>query len=58
MFSDIVMECTNVVCGVRHMGRHRRKGIEQWCEEVGVVVAKMRRAFKKWLQRRDGVTYI
>ena len=25
-FRDIVMECINDVCGMRHVGRQRRKG--------------------------------
>ena len=27
-FRDMVMECTNDVCGMRHVGRQRRKGSE------------------------------
>ena len=27
-FKDIVMECSNDVCGMRRVGRHRRKGSE------------------------------
>ena len=55
-FRDIVMECTNDVCVMRHAGRQRRKGSEWW-NEVGRVVAEKRRAFKEWFQRRDRVTY-
>ena len=55
-FRDIVMECTNDVCGMRYVGRQRRKGSEWWNEEVGGVAAKKKRAFEKWLQRRDRVT--
>ena len=43
MFRDIVMECTNDVCGMRRVGGQRRKasrGGERWSEEVGVVVAQ------------------
>ena len=44
-FRDIVMECTNVVCGMRRVGGQRRKGSEWWNEEVGRAVAKKNRAF-------------
>ena len=44
------------VCGMRHVGEQRRKGSEWWNEEVGSPVAEKRRAFVKWLQRRDRVT--
>ena len=27
---DMVMECTNDVCGMRHVGGQRRKGSEWW----------------------------
>ena len=56
-FRDIVMECTNEVCGMRRVGEQRRKGSEWWNEEVGRAVAEKRRAFEEWLQRRDRVTY-
>ena len=56
-FRDIVMECTNDVCGMRCAGGQRRKGSERWNEEVGRAVAEKRRAFEEWLQRRDRVTY-
>ena len=57
--SDIVMECTNDVYGMRRVGLQRRKGRESWNEEVGraPAVAKKRNAFEEWLQRRDRVTY-
>ena len=56
-FRDIVMECTNDVCGMRRVGGQRRKGSEWWNEEVLRAVAEKRRAFEGWLQRRDRVTY-
>ena len=56
-FRDMVMECTNDVCGMRRVGGRRRKGSEWSNEEVGRAVAEKRRAFEKWLQRRDTVTY-
>ena len=33
-FRDMVMECTNDVRGMRHVGRQRRKGSKWWNEEV------------------------
>ena len=51
------MECTNDVCGMRHVGWQRRKGSEWWNKEVGRELAKKRRAFEEWLQRRDRATY-
>ena len=56
-FRDIVMKCSNDVCGMRRVGGQRRKGSEWWNEEVGGVVAEKRRHFYEWLQRRDRVTY-
>ena len=56
-FRDMVMECTNCVCGMRRVGGQRRKESEWWNEEVGRAVAEKRRAFEEWLQRRDMVTY-
>ena len=50
------MECTNNVCGMRRVGRQRRKWSEWWNEEVGRAVAEKRRAFEECLQRRDRVT--
>ena len=54
---DMVMECTNDVCGMRRVLGQRRNGSELWNEEVGRSVAEKRRAFEEWLQRRDRVTY-
>ena len=54
---DMVMECTNDVCGMRRVGGQRRKGSEWWNEEVLRAVAEKRRSFEKWLQRRGRVTY-
>ena len=56
-FRDIVMECTNDICGMRRVGSQRRKGSEWWNQGVGREVAKKRRALEEWLQRRDRVTY-
>ena len=46
-FRDIVMECTNDVCGMRRVGGQRRKGTEWWNEEVCRAVAEKRRAFEE-----------
>ena len=56
-FRDIVMECTNDICGMRRVGEQRRKGSEWWNVEVGGTVAEKSRAFEEWLQRTDRVTY-
>ena len=56
-FRDMVMECTNHVCGMRRVGGQKRKGSEWWNEEVGKAVSGKRRAFEEWLQRRDRVIY-
>ena len=56
-FRDIVMECTNDVCGMRRVGGQRRKGSEWRNEEVGRTMEEKRRAFEEWLQRRDRVIY-
>ena len=56
-FRNIVMECTYDVRGMRRVGRRRRKGSEWWNEEMGRAVARKRRAFEEWLQRRDSITY-
>ena len=53
---DIVMECTNYVCGMRRVCGQRKKGSEWWNEAVGGAVAG-KRSFEEWLQRRDRVTY-
>ena len=50
-FRDIVMECTNDVCGMRRVCGLRRKGSEWWNEEVGRVVARKRRAFVEYRAR-------
>ena len=42
-FRDIVMECTNDVCGMRRVGGRRRKGSEWWNEEVG----------RRWPKRKE-----
>ena len=56
-FRDIIMECTNDVCGMRRVGGQRRNVSEWWNEEVGGAVAEKRRAFEEWLQRRATVSY-
>ena len=57
-FRDIVMECTNDVCGMRRLGGQRREGSEWFNEEVGRAVAEKRRSSEEWLQRRDRVESI
>ena len=47
-FRDMVMKCTNEVCGMRRVGEQRRKGSEWW-NELGRAVAEKRRAFEEWL---------
>ena len=54
---DMVMECTNDVCGMRRVGGQRRKGSEWWNEEVRRAVDEKRKAFEEWLQKRGSVTY-
>ena len=54
---DIVMECTNDVCGMRREDGQRRNGSAWWNEEVGRAVAEKRRTFDEWLQSRDNVNY-
>ena len=39
-FRDMVMKCTNEICGMRRVGGQRRKGSEWWNEEVGRAVAE------------------
>ena len=55
MFRNIVMECTNDVCGMRRVGGQRRMRSEWWNEEVGRAVPEKRKAFEEWLQRREGL---
>ena len=45
---DMVMECTNDICGMRRVGEQRRKG----SEEVGRAVAEKRRAFEESSEKR------
>ena len=40
-FRDIVLECTNDVCGMRRVAEHRRKGSEWWNEEVDGWIVSM-----------------
>ena len=44
-FREIVMECTNDVCGMKRVGGRRRKGSEWWNEEVCRAVAEKGRPF-------------
>ena len=54
-FRDIVMECNNDVCGMRHVSRQRRKGSEFWNEEVGRTVAKKRKNFSGMASEKRGL---
>ena len=47
--------CSNDVCGMRRVSGQRTKESELRNEEVCRAVAEKRRAFEKWLQRRDRV---
>ena len=40
-FRDMVLECTNVICGMRRVGGQRRKGSEWWNEEVGRAIEEI-----------------
>ena len=54
-FRDIVMECTNDVCGMRRVGGQRRKGSEWWNEEVSRAVAEKVRAFEEGFREEIGL---
>ena len=42
-FRDMVMECTNDVCGMRRVGEQRRNWSEWWNEDVSRAVAEKTR---------------
>ena len=44
-------KCTNDVCSMIRVCGQRR--IECWREEVGVLIAKILKAFEEWLQIQD-----
>ena len=52
---DMVIECTNDVCGKRRVGGQRRKGSEWWNEEVGRAVAGKRRALRNGFREEIGL---
>ena len=54
-FRDIVLECTNDVCGMRRVGGQRRKGSERWNEEVGKAVTEKIRAFEECHREEIGL---
>ena len=56
-FIDIVMECANDVCGMRHVAGQRKNGSGGTNEQVDGAVTEKRKAFEEWLQRRDRVSY-
>ena len=45
-FRDIVMECTNDVCGMRRVGGQRRNGSVWWNEEVGIGQCRKEKSFR------------
>ena len=45
------------MCGVRRLGGARRKGSEWWNEEMREAVLVKKRAYERWLQKKDDVTY-
>ena len=52
-FRDMVMECTNDVCGMRRVRGQQRKWSEWWNEEVGRAVAEKRKLLRNGF--REGV---
>ena len=56
-FKNGVLGCASEVCGVRRLGGARRKGSEWWNEEMREAVLVKKRAYERWLQKKDDVTY-
>ena len=54
-FRDIVMECTNDVCGMRRVDGQRRKWSEWWNEEVGRTVTEKRRVLRNSFREEIGL---
>ena len=54
-FRDIVMECTNDVCGMRCVGGQRRKGSEWWNEEVGRALAEKEELLRNGFRKEIGL---
>ena len=54
-FRDMVMQCTNEVCGMRRVGGQRRKGSEWWNEEVGRAVAKREELLRNGFREEIGL---
>ena len=55
-FRDIVIECTNNVCGMRCVGWQRRNWSDWWNEEVGSTVAEKRRDLRNGY--REEISYL
>ena len=54
-FRDVVMECTDDICGMRRVGGREERGVNGGMKKW--VGQWPKRAFEEWLQRRDRVTY-
>ena len=54
-FRDIVMECTNDVCGMRRVDGLRRKVSEWWNEEVGRWWPKREELFRNVFREEIGL---
>ena len=52
---DIVMECTNDVCGMRRVGEQRTNGSEWWNEEVGRAVLKREKLLRNGFRKEIGL---
>ena len=55
-FRDIVMECTNYVCGMRRVSGREERGVNGGMKEW-VGGRRKEKRFEEWLQRRFRVTY-
>ena len=56
-FREAIMRCATEVCGKRVFGRGVRRGSEWWNDRVREVVTEKRRAYERWLQRKDAEAY-
>ena len=52
LFKGAILRSAKETCGMRKVGRRRRRGSEWWNDEMNQVVAEKRRAFESWL--KDG----
>ena len=53
-FRDMVMECTNDVCGMRRVGGQKRMGSEWWNEEVDRAVAEKKELLRNGFRGEIG----